>query len=475
MATKPLTDIEAALSGVKGPKKPPKPKKKTEPQVNPQLTEPATLESLGDFTLSDDQKKAWKSIKRWVTLSKDPYYELKGYAGTGKTHLLKMMRTLKANIYYTAPTNKAAKVIERALDCPAKTTFSLLGIRMDGESETLKLKMPDKLPDLGLFPIIVVDETSMVSEQLCKVLEDCVVSLDARIFFVGDPAQLPPVQEETSAAWGLALEQNRSFLREVMRFDNQLLSLATRIRKCISAQEFKYGLLQDDHDKSGGVRLLVGPKEFQESFLRVGDSPEFYDDRKVIAWRNVVVNEYNAKIRKRLGFKVDYEAGDRLLLSSPLKVNGMIMDTIDTELIVVSAEESYKTITYTIPRGSQERKKEFPVWVLNCLTSDNVTRVLTAPKNQPHAAAFFSGMASEIGRIGSKFDRSEGWKVFWNLKEIFHSVRYNYAITAHRAQGSTYKTVFIDSRDILSNPDKFEALRCLYVAATRPSKFLVAY
>jgi ATP-dependent exoDNAse (exonuclease V) alpha subunit len=49
-------------------------------------------------------------------------------------------------------------------------------------------------------------------------------------------------------------------------------------------------------------------------------------------------------------------------------------------------------------------------------------------------------------------------------------VRYGYALTAHRAQGSTYETVFIDQEDILSNPTKAEGGRCFYVAATRASK-----
>ncbi|MCL5460309.1 hypothetical protein M3M33_16855, partial [Loigolactobacillus coryniformis] len=31
------------------------------------------------------------------------------------------------------------------------------------------------------------------------------------------------------------------------------------------------------------------------------------------------------------------------------------------------------------------------------------------------------------------------WKKFWELKELFHDIRYAYAITAHRSQGSTYE------------------------------------
>jgi exodeoxyribonuclease-5 len=65
------------------------------------------------------------------------------------------------------------------------------------------------------------------------------------------------------------------------------------------------------------------------------------------------------------------------------------------------------------------------------------------------------------------------WKAFWDFKESFHSLRHAYAITAHRSQGSTYDTAFVDWQDILTNRSRGEAFRCLYVACTRPKRALV--
>ena len=64
------------------------------------------------------------------------------------------------------------------------------------------------------------------------------------------------------------------------------------------------------------------------------------------------------------------------------------------------------------------------------------------------------------------------WPAFWSFLESFHAVRHGYAITAHRAQGSTYEQVFVNSSDIFCNQNRSEAFRCLYVAATRPKKRL---
>ena len=67
------------------------------------------------------------------------------------------------------------------------------------------------------------------------------------------------------------------------------------------------------------------------------------------------------------------------------------------------------------------------------------------------------------------------WKVFWKFKESFHSIKYANAITCHRAQGSTFKTVFVDANDVLRNQNREEALRCLYVGISRPSTKLFVH
>ena len=64
------------------------------------------------------------------------------------------------------------------------------------------------------------------------------------------------------------------------------------------------------------------------------------------------------------------------------------------------------------------------------------------------------------------------WGAFWEFVEAFAPVRHAYAITSHRAQGSTYIRAFVSWRDILLNPNRAESMRCLYVAASRPKKEL---
>ena len=74
-------------------------------------------------------------------------------------------------------------------------------------------------------------------------------------------------------------------------------------------------------------------------------------------------------------------------------------------------------------------------------------------------------------RRGKAEDDPSKWDRFFELRERFARVDYAYATTVHRAQGSTYDTVFVDHRDLrVCRGEERGAL--LYVAVTRPSRRL---
>ncbi len=67
------------------------------------------------------------------------------------------------------------------------------------------------------------------------------------------------------------------------------------------------------------------------------------------------------------------------------------------------------------------------------------------------------------------------WTVYYEALRMFADVSYNYAITAHKAQGSTYENVFILEDDIDENRDLIERNRIKYTAYTRASKRLFIF
>jgi exodeoxyribonuclease-5 len=85
----------------------------------------------------------------------------------------------------------------------------------------------------------------------------------------------------------------------------------------------------------------------------------------------------------------------------------------------------------------------------------------------PASAQQFNNDAEGIAHLARANPKL--WKNYWEHRDLFHDIRYAYAITAHRSQGSTYHTAFVDFQDVLYNRNRKEAFQCLYVACTRPT------
>lgn len=412
------------------------------------------------LVLSSDQEKAWKKLQVWLK-NKNYYFVLKGFAGTGKTHLMKMISdtVVDRTIYFTAPTNKAAKVLGKMLGRGSKTIHSLLGLKMSNDGDKMVLVWPDKPPDLSRECLIVVDEAGMVNEQLQEFIDMSRASLSAKVLFVGDPAQLPPVGEDDSSCWHVVDESSdKAMLKEVMRFDNQLLKLATHLRDCVRTD--RKPNIEDDNDGTEGV-FVCREKKFWKELLPEDVKPSDFLEKKVIAWRNKTVDAYNKRIREHLGFgDTVYHKGDLLLLATPLESFGTIIATVDEELTVERVADSTVSL----------KSYDIPVYELLCRNDSGQILKLNVPTEDDLVLqTLLSEMSEKARRTKNKIARNILWKEFFEAKNSFPSVRYAFALTAHRIEGSTLTKAFVDSGDILANRDTNIAYRCLYVAATRPT------
>ena len=414
------------------------------------------------INLSVDQQEALKAIKKWIK-TKERFFLLQGFAGTGKTFLTKLIAQSNIpNLYFSATTNKASKVLENNLGVSVKTIYSLLGLKMEEREDRLVLTKSDKPIYFPKGSIIVVDEASMVGRELLNVI----ISMPAiRVIFVGDPAQLPPVNEISSPAWKtIDKESNRAILRTVMRNDNELLNMATEIRACLREKNYVSPIRQDVSAEGDGVYLFDSKREFEDHLLSKIRSVNF-NETKVIAWRNDTVNYYNTIIRRKLLFTQKYEAGDIILIGKPVVRNDEFIAHTDDEYIVEEAtNENYVVI---------DDIHDIEYWELY-VKNNNQEIILKVPVDQDALNVLLSRKAIEAKNV-SKGGKRAAWKEFWDLKNYLDEVRYGYALTAHRAQGSTITECYIDQQDILCNHKSQEAFQCLYVAATRPTKRIYTF
>lgn len=389
------------------------------------------------------------------------FFVMAGFAGTGKTFCMRevVARSSKSHVKFafTAPTNKAAKELKRVTG-EACTIFSLLGLRIDKSGEVKALiagKSPNDLSDLD---VIFIDEAGMVNRHLFDIICAQAEKYNVKVVFMGDIAQLPPIGEATSPVW---LEPNNVTLTKVMRHDNQILTLVTELRSVMNSIAPSIVIKSDNKDGEGVWKdTKMG---FKQAIYNAALAGEFADGSKskVVAWRNARVQEYNDLIRSALygGEAVPgtYMPGERIVAAAPCTRGDDHLLSTDEEAIVESI---------VVCKHPMEPK--YSAFELKCRTEQNkLIRLLVI---HPSSAVQFGNDSTNLAHDAKGNPRL--WKKFWEHKELFHDVKYAYALTTHRSQGSTYETVYVDFQDVLLNRNRKEAFQCLYVACSRASKRL---
>lgn len=427
-------------------------------------TENSVPASQKVITLNPDQQQAVTDLIAFLG-DPDPNvstFVLKGYAGVGKTFIMKevlarMTPGAQSRCAFTTPTNKAAKVL-RAVTGRACTIYSLLGLRIEKNGELKELVGGEKA-DLSDLDVVFLDEASMVNRFLCTLLLNVAAEHHLKIVFMGDPGQLPPVGESDSPVWKL---ERGTLLTKVMRHDNQILELVTRIREQITSWTPSIDI-KSNHSETEGVWKCT-KATFKQAMMVAAEKGAFSDGSKckAIAWRNVRVDEYNELIRRSIFGAIAipgyYLPGDRIVATAPLKRGEDQLMATDDEAIVEGAIDTQHPL-----------EPKYKAIELKCRTETNqLVRLLVL---HPESKAAFDNDCQALAHDAKATPRL--WKKFWNLKELFHEIKYAYAITAHRSQGSTYETVFVDYQDILYNRNRKEAFQCLYVACSRPTTKLV--
>lgn len=437
--------------------------------------------------LNPDQSAAITLIQAWLSdrgaigsIGHAPYFVLEGFAGTGKTFAVQeLIARTKARMVFTAPTNKATKVLRDTLTRPdykpeCRTIFSLLGLKLEASGEIKELSAPEDPLDLTEFACVVVDEGSMISATLMKHIDATAFGQGVKFLFLGDPAQLPPVKEQRSTLWAMAEElppESKSKLTKVMRHDNQILRLVTSIRGQVDSFVPRIAMASDNSDGEGVWKLTAAG--FHGALRRAAHQGMFNPAEgmpvaKAIAWRNATVDRYNTYIRQHVfGDIHDPETlslspwveDDRVLFTGPAK-------DLDDETIATTDDEGR---VVRVESGYHPRETEFKVHIVTIALDSN--RLVVARVLHPDSFRAFEKRVAELSTAARATPRL--WGKFWDFKDCFHGLRHAYAITTHRSQGSTYHTAFVDTQDILLNQNRQEAYRCLYVACSRPKARLL--
>lgn len=445
---------------------------------NPTLKQDIFFQKIAEFVISNN---------------KDEIFVLKGYAGTGKTTIISTLVNYlqKADKKYVllAPTGRAAKVISNYSQKPAFTIHKRIYFPKKSKSGGVSFTLqPNKFKNT----IFIVDESSMISDSYQEtklyengsLLDDLMFYVDAgqncKIIFIGDTAQLPPINMDVSPALNnetLSLHFDKEVygieLDEVMRQEefSGILYNATELRELLKSHfydAFQFSLkdfkdivrLQDGYDIQDAI---------YDSFDKNG--PE---ETAFIVRSNKRANQYNHQIRTTiLSRESELSSGDLLMVvknnyfwlkdssEASFIANGDIIEIL--EIFKIRELYGFRFASVKIKMIDYPNQIPFEVeLLLDTITSESPS--LTYDESN-----------TLYNEVMKDYEGESQYKKFLNVKNNpqFNAlqVKFSYAMTCHKSQGGQWHTVFVEQPYLPNGIDR-DYIRWLYTAITRAKEKL---
>jgi exodeoxyribonuclease-5 len=402
--------------------------------------------------LSPEQTKALDKIYKWHKSKSQKPLHLAGYAGTGKTTLLQeFINGLDVRPLCCAPTGKAASVLARRLtNATVSTVHKALYVPVSQNQNKLdelvaeliahpdnielqlavaeeKKRLADKGVSFsineahGISPgsLCIIDEASMVTSKMYSDLQDT----GARVLYVGDPGQLPPVKDSSF----FDVNPPDIMLTEVLRqaLESPITRLSTLVRK---GEEPEHNF---DWTTDQGICRRISKSTLPEEAWLQSD--------QVITGKNVTrhgINRFFRNKLKRTGWVP--QDGEKLVCLKNSKFNGsqFVNGAQATAIGPFKVDEEFNTLTGSVLWEGMI-VKDIPVY-------------------EHHMKVHYD--ASSVEEPYSSRD---------GLVEM----DFAYAITCHKSQGSEFDNVIIADDQMQINNFEFRK-RWLYTACTRAVKQL---
>jgi len=387
------------------------------------------------MSLTAEQQIAASAITEFLA-STDREFVLAGYAGTGKTYTIGHALKGLPRVAYVAPTHKAAGVLREATGQDTQTLHSLLACRKqrDYKTGTSKFSPVFEKATVGQYNVIVVDEASMVGTEMRNWLLEACLYVNTKIIWMGDPCQLPPVNDE-SVVFSSGLTS--AHLGTIMRNHGDIQRAATNVRLHIGDAQTRWA-------ESGMHLYRTENKHFLEQYL------ERRDTAKMLAWKNEVVEWLNDWVRQQL-------------YTDPLPFHK------DERFVVVTtwADHSETTILHsedelTVRGYTSEQISGLDAHYL--AVDHPMYGAINIPVLAKSAQLDYDKRLNALKQQGLG---GHGWRPFFELQEQFVSVRPGWATTIHKSQGSTYAQAFVVETDVRGCKDHLTRNMLTYVAYSR--------
>lgn len=407
-----------------------------------------------------------------------------GSAGVGKTYMVDTLieilsSGLKGDIYCSAPTNKAVSVLQGKVKAYPRlqfiTTHAALKLKRNIDFKTgdisFKPSFDSKYPPLKGVALFIIDEASMINEELLSYIEEHATKNNTKVIFIGDNKQLNPVNEEESPVF--MKDYPEVELTEIVRqgAGNPIIDLSRNLPLIRSKEPQRTDI--------GGYIYTYDEDKIIETLAHVNGT----DDLKYLAYTNAEVDKINKKVRERIyGQPKKIEERETLVFNAPYKENYFT----NQELLVNSVRVIEKQFGYLSNKDGFVNSEHNPMYGTITFKCYSINPVYIEESEFSHG-----GWKDDIIVIHEESEKDYndlvkvlkqkakiaeiGWRDFYEFVEQFADLTYNHAITVHKSQGSTYKQAIVNIKNININQNEKEKRRLLYTAVTRASELLILY
>ncbi len=480
------------------------------------------------LTLSQQQKSALDAIKSFAGNKNKSVFILKGYAGTGKTTIIRTMlpelEDMGKIVKLMAPTGRAAKNLSEKFGLPAYSIHNTINELKEfhethhdetgnwineGISPTQRANGVDDLQlffqirplDTNESPenlVCIIDEASMISS--CKATNEGVhfgtdilladlltfgnIRKGAKFIFIGDPAQLPPVGDCRSAALDEKYFDENGIgydcceLTEVFRQTSRstILKNAMKVRNLLLQTERSELVFE----RAKGEVDDITAQEIVEDYVSTYPRP-LLGSSIIICHSNALANSYNNTIRSLYFADTSHP--------QPGDIVQVVRNNYDTGLYngdlaqLTSISDSVETQTAPVWIASATGRERINVQLhfrnvsllsfdgknINCKIIESLLYSSHTGLTAQESSALFINFRMRHPEMKTLSDIQKGLMDDPYFNAL--CVKFGYAITCHKAQGGEWEKVYIDYRGRTGLDN--DSLRWVYTATTRAAKQLL--
>ena len=442
-------------------------------------------ERLFTMALTPSQEAALEAVRQFKN-SPDISMTIAGEAGTGKTFLANIIIHeifRKISVTVTAPTHRAVSVISNKTGIRGSTIHSLLGLRPNMMLDTFDIKNVQFTNDnneekIKNYKYIIIDESSMLGHDISKFILIKAKQHNTKIIFIGDTAQLPPVNEIIS---DIFKNPRLVVLKEVVRQqnDNPLLDLLAIMRRdihSVNGHEFidyinKYPtniIKKEDGSIEGYIALNL--QDFCKALITYTNKPEMNDCNPVLdfckyaAYSNESVQIYNRFIRENR--EVSKGVSDLFIAGDILTGYSNVL-TPDLEPLITNSIDY--VVEDVVRRPSNDGFYVYQLSIRSKLTSKS-SDIMVVDHFGPNYEIYVNTLKllRNDALAAQPTQRASKWKAYYRYKDTYLSaipvnlgednnkkdedtknLDYGYAFTTHKLQGSTVAHMFVNALDMI--------------------------